>query len=55
MRPLPKSSLAVAAVCDRRDFEEISRSNGAHRAPLQDFAEISKLFIPPAKTTKIKK
>jgi hypothetical protein len=36
-RPLKKSSLAVAAVCDRRDFERISPANGAHRAPLQDF------------------
>jgi hypothetical protein len=36
-RPLQKASLVVAAVCDRRRFPTISRSLGAHRAPLQEF------------------
>jgi hypothetical protein len=36
-RSLQKSSLVVAAVCDRRDFEGILHPTGAHRAPLQSF------------------
>jgi hypothetical protein len=35
--PRLKSSLVVAAVCDRHGLEEISPANGAHRAPLQGF------------------
>src|ERR1039457_4212594 len=33
---LQKSSLVVAAVCERRRLPTISRLIGAHRAPLQD-------------------
>ena len=43
LRPLQKSALVVAAVCERRDFEGILHSIGAHRAPLQDFCRGLKL------------
>jgi hypothetical protein len=48
-KSLQKPSLAVAAACDRRDFEGISPVNGAHRAPLQDFCrDFGPLYkIPP--------